>query len=326
MVVRDGGHNMPIDPASLEAIRNPTGGKLAQLGQAFAQTKQRNIQNERAKQQLSMEKEIFNLKKRKLVMESKQDELAFSSDVALSMKAYYDQGGTSEGAETLYQTHLADAETLGYQLPEKVPSAEQATGLAARSKQFVNYLNATKSSDSTKKWQFIAQIASIPEGKRTDEQKRMLEELTRPDTVIKVPGPTGRIVQVASNFMKNAKVGDIKLSGEIEGEEGYRDEVMTRAQAIQADSKKPISLSEAMSKAHEELKYKLMPTNAMKIPGTNITPFGKEFLYNPDALPTDQPIKNDVDSPSSLKEGESGVFNGYEYKRENGKLLKRKVE
>jgi preprotein translocase subunit YajC len=280
---------MPIDPASLEAIRDPTGGRLTQLGQIFSQAQQQKKKSELAERQMSMEEDVFRLKKRGMVLDEKRDELTFSGDVALSLKAYYDQGGDVAGAEELYKTYQEDAQTLGYSLPETTPNKSQVEGLAAKSKQYIGYLNATKASDSTKKWQFIAQLAAVPESKRTDEQKRMLEELTRPDTVIKVPGPTGRIMQVGKNFMATAKVNDIELKGEIEGEKGYTDAVTTRAQAIQAESKSPVSLSDAMSQAHDELQHKLIPTDAFKIPGTDVSPFSKQFIYNPNASPSDQP-------------------------------------
>jgi len=53
---------MPIDPASLQAIRDPTGGRLTQIGMALSQSIQRNQQADLANKKLEMTKQLNEAK------------------------------------------------------------------------------------------------------------------------------------------------------------------------------------------------------------------------------------------------------------------------
>lgn len=313
---------MAIDPRVLQSIGNPTGGGLTDIGRIYSRTKI-------AKEEHELNKKVTGMKMNQLLQEEKRSEIEFMGDTALSMKAYYDQGGDAEGAQAVWATHKEDAETLGYSIPDAPPTAKMAEGLAAKSKQYVNYLNATKASDSAKKFQVIATLAAVPENKRTPAQQRMFEALTKPNIAINIPSPTTRTVKIADNFIKNAKKDDVELEGEIEGVEGYRDDVSTRAQAIQTEAEKSgkaVSLSDAMKQAHEELQHKLISTDAFTIPGTDFAPFSKKFIYNPDAEITPGDTGEAIANPSELKEGETGIYGGFEFRRVDGKLQRRKVE
>jgi hypothetical protein len=318
---------MAVDPRILAMISDPTAGRLGDIGKTIGAKKQQAIENQQKEKSIQMEETIFGLKKSALELEAKKDEVSFMGDSALAMKAYYDGGGDEEGAQALWDATREDAASMGYEMPEKAPNAGMIEGLAAKSKQYINYLNATKANDAAKKWQAIAQIAAIPEKNRTPEQSRMFEALTSPNIAINVPAPTGRTMQVAKNFMKTAKKGDDSLEGEIEGAKGYEDAVSTRAQAIQTEKEKAgkaISLTDAMSQAHKELEHKLIPTDTLTIAGW--APIGKKYVYNPDAELTPEDTGDAIGNPSELKEGESGIYGGQEFRRVDGKLQSRKVE
>lgn len=279
---------MAVDPRVLAAIGDPTAGRLTDIGQTYVKTKQATEEHE-------LEKQVTGMKMKQLLQEEKRGEVEFMGDTALSMKAYYDQGGDAEGAMAVWETHKQDAATLGYKLPDQPPTPKMAEGLASRSKQYVNYLNATKASDSAKKFQVIATLAAIPENKRTDAQQRMFEALTKPNIAFNISQPTTRTAMVAKNYLKSAEKDGVKLEDEIDGFDGYRDDVSTRAQAIQAEAEKSgkaISLSEAMKQAHEELQHKLIPTDTITIPFIDkevANPFKKKFIYHPDAEPVGSP-------------------------------------
>lgn len=312
---------MAIDPRTLEGIRNPLAG-LSNIGAMYA----KGVEMKQQRESLDMEKQIAGLKINAMELEAKKDEVSFMGDSALSLKAFYDSGGSKEDAQALWETMREDAGSLGYEMPEQAPDAGMAEGLASRSKQYINYLNATKASESAKKWQAIATIAAIPEEKRTPEQTRMFEALTSPNISINIPQPTGRTMQVAKNFMKTAKKGEDSLEGEIEGAKGYQDAVSTRAQAIQTEQEKTgkaISLTDAMSQAHEELKHKLIEAEGIPMLGHLFT---KKYVYDPEAELTPEDTGDATEDPSSLGEGESGIYGGYEYQRVDGKLKRRKVE
>lgn len=315
---------MAIDPKTIAAISGENVQRgLSNIGSMYA----KGVQMKQNRESVALEGQFAKMKMDAIQMEAKRDEVSFMGDIGLSMKAYYDKGGDKEGAQKLWASHAEDAVSLGYEIPEQVPDAGMAEGIATKSKQYVSYLNATKASDSAKKFQVIATIAAIPENKRTPAQQRMFEALTKPSISINIPQPTKRTAQVAKNFLKTAKKGEDVLKGEIEGEEGYRDAVSTRAQAIQTEREKvgdAISLTDAMAQAHEELQHKLVDVDPL-VEAWGFTPFSKKFIYNPDAELTPKDTGDAIEDPASLEPGESGVFNGIKYQRtEAGKLQKAK--
>lgn len=191
-------------------------------------------------------------------------------------------------------------------------------------------------SDKPSKWNRVAQLSRmIDAGKATKADKAEFDALTKPNVAVSIGSPTKNVTRIAKQVLPVLKVGDTKISGEIENEDAYLAAISTKGQAIQAESEKagnPVSLEEAMRMAHDDMvaEGKLKDAKGVEIFG--FTPFSKEFVYDPN--PTNEPQQSraqnrsirpqeNIGQPSDLKEGETGEFGGYLYKRQNGKLLKK---
>jgi hypothetical protein len=177
----------------------------------------------------------------------------------------------------------------------------------------------------------IAELSRMIEaGKGTAGDRAEFEALTKPSIAVSVGAPTKNVTRIADDVMEVLEVGKEPIKGEIENEDAYRTALSTKAQTMQAVSEKagtPISLEEAMRQAHDDMVASGRLKDAKGLEVFGMTPFSKKWVYDPSGEQAVEPVTTEIKGqPSDLKEGETGTFGAFIYKRENGKLLKKKAE
>jgi len=162
------------------------------------------------------------------------------------------------------------------------------------------------------KWERIAYLTrkEVEEGGLSPANKAELEALMRPEQVINIPSVTGREEGAATAFFSTTE-----YAGELSKEDqaAYLADLSTEAKAIQR--KEQVGYGQALRAAHRNLKINIKERKDI--------PF--KFGYaNYEYKPAED--FNGEKSPEQLKEGESGVFGDYEFRRQDGKLQRRLVK
>lgn len=150
---------MALDPAALESIRNPTGGKLTQIGQMFAQASQRKKANELAERKMKMTEQL-----NKAQLDNEQMEAAnlqsmaigaFSQSVLEAMKEVPADQAKDPNVIAQIQAKVYQSMPEGVRkvIPDKPQSLEKIELGLENATIYQNWLNTKKQATGTSEFE-----------------------------------------------------------------------------------------------------------------------------------------------------------------------------
>jgi hypothetical protein len=330
---------MPVNPQVLKMISDPTGGRLGDIGETLARNRQMTIENERADEEAKRKSEKHNFEMTDLGMKT----MGYYSDAV--MKSY--EPNMSDEEKYAIQKNVWDTLTDVEKgmVPETFQSDEELlrgqVKSDAWSRRHHPELYEVNEKDLNK-WQ--TELLMIREKNEnpdswTDTKQQQLDALQR-QTLL--PVSMGRPSKTEDIFSKESlkvlkKNGDV-LANNIENENAYAQDLAAEKRKLmeerellvrQKKADRLLSDAEATQLAHDNLSKHLQESDVLFELTGFANPLGKKYIYAPNRNKgdeTEEPEETTVSQPSDLKEGEEGVFGEYMYRRENGKLQRKKVE